>query len=151
MTTLTRNDWLNMAIALAFLVLIVLGVVTFQNSKAIRQSEKLVTESYAVREKTRQLISSIKDMQTGERGYLLAKDPSYLVPYHTGIESVQQSFQDLGVLTQDHASQQRRLNELRKLYDAKQEHLARTIELREQEPMPETDWPSVELVLSGAR
>lgn len=149
MTAWKRHHWLNLAIALAFLAVIVLGMVTFRNSMAIRQSEKMVTHSYAVREATRELLASISDMQTEHRGYLLTKEPSYLKPYHAGIKSLESVFSRLRTLTQDYISQQERLDKLQELCETHRQHMAKTIELRDLEPAPDKTAEYMQLVESS--
>jgi PAS domain S-box-containing protein len=149
MTARKRHYWLNLAIALAFLAVIVFGFVTFRNSMAIRQSEKMVTHSYAAREATRELLASISDMQTGQRGYLLTKEPSYLEPYHAAIKSVESDFSRLRNLTLEFTSQQERLNKLQGLSETYREHLAKSIEARDLERPPDQTPEYLQLVHSG--
>ena len=57
------TPWIAVGIALTSVAVIVFGVATYRNTVAVRQSEALVVRSYAVREKTRELLSSVKDME----------------------------------------------------------------------------------------
>ena len=77
---------------LGFVAVAVFGVVTYHNTVAVRQGEALVAHSYAVRETTRELLSSVKDMETGQRGFLITGAPAYLEPYHAGLEDVEEEF-----------------------------------------------------------
>ncbi len=127
-----RRFWLPTAIAIAFLAVAVLGVVTYKNTIDIRQGERRVINSYAIREVTHRLFSAVKDMETGERGYLLTGNPSYLEPYHAGIEKVRTDFAKLRQLNANNPSRQRHLDELERLVDQKEEELAATIAMRRQ-------------------
>ena len=100
------THWILIAIALAFAVVALFGVLTWQNIVNIRQSEALVAKSYAVREATRELLSSVKDMETGQRGFLLTSDPAYLEPYHSGVDDMNEEFERLQKLTRDDESRQ---------------------------------------------
>ncbi len=141
--------WLTPAIALAFAVVAVFGIVAYQNTGAVLQSETLVTHSYAVREATRELLSSIKDMETAQRGFLITGDSSYLEPYQAGVNDVEKEFTRLGSLTRDNPIQQRHLNKLRQLYNDKQVLLVETIRLRREEPGPALSDETFQIVISG--
>ncbi len=101
------TSWIALAIALAFVAVAVFGIVTYHNTVAVRQGEALVAHSYAVRETTRELLSSVKDMETGQRGFLITGVPAYLEPYHAGLDEVEEEFARLRKLTQDNPAQQR--------------------------------------------
>ena len=69
-----RTYWLPAAIAAAFVAIALFAIVTYVNTLAIRESEKSVAQAYAVREATQQMLSAMKDAETGQRGYLLTGD-----------------------------------------------------------------------------
>lgn len=81
------------------------------------------------------LLSDIKDIETGQRGFLLTQDNSYLVPYYTGKTATRESLDRLMYLTSDNPLQQQRLNEIQKLIKLKFEELALTIQLTQENNM----------------
>ena len=124
------TSWLTLAIALVFAAVTMFGVITYRNTIAVRRGESLIARSYAVREATRELLSSVKDMETGQRGFLITGRRSYLEPYQAALERVEDVFSRLQTLTHEHPHQQQRLGQLRQLVHDKQAVLAEAIKLR---------------------
>ncbi len=149
MTNPKRIYGLTVAIIAAFLAVAVFGVVSYLNTRTIRASERRVARSYAVRETANRLLSSIKDMQTGQRGYLLTGDKSFLQPYRDGLASVEDEFEQLRQLTQGDANQVAHLQQVRTAYEVKKSHLAKTIALRDATPGPRISDEVLEIVRSG--
>jgi signal transduction histidine kinase len=89
-----------------------------------------VRHSYEVLGTLDDVISSIKDAETGQRGFLLTGRPDYLEPYGKGVARAERAIEQLTVLTRDSPEQQRRLAQLRPLASAKIEELRQTIALR---------------------
>ena len=77
---------------------------------------------------TQELLGQLRDAETGQRGYLLAQNPSYLEPYYSGLESIWHHFRTLKQLTEDNSAQQQRLTEIELLMVDKFNELNETIE-----------------------
>src|SRR5262245_11287030 len=58
--------------------------------RAALQATGKVRQSDAVIEAVQGLRSTVQDAETGQRGYLLTRDASYLTPYETAIATIQQ-------------------------------------------------------------
>lgn len=78
-------------------------------------------------------LSVMKDAETGQRGYLLTGDKSYLEPYNQAITDIDKYIQQLQNLTADNANQQRRITILKQQIKVKLNELKQTIELRQTE------------------
>ena len=83
------------------------------------------------------LLSTIKDAETGQRGYLLTDKASYLEPYNAAVGAWEKPFGDLETLTHDNPTQQGRLRELKPLVEKKFDELKKTIELRDKQAKAE--------------
>ena len=129
-----RIYWLPIAIVLAFVAVAIFGVITFRNTFRVREVEQRVAKSYAVREATHELLSAIKDMETGERGYLLTGNERYLDPYHAGIQDAERGFTRLKKLVVDNSMQLEQLAQMRELIDERRKQLDHTIALRSENP-----------------
>ena len=125
-----RTSWISWAIIVAFMAVSAFGIVIYRNTVAVRQDEALVNRSYAIREKTQALLSMVKDMETGQRGFVITGVLSYLEPYYAGLNDVQEEFARLRRLTQDEPAQHRRLDRLQRLVHEKRAVLAEAIKLR---------------------
>ncbi len=77
--------------------------------------------------------SSLKDTETGQRGYLLTQNEDYLEPYNYGLLLATSSLQQLKSLTQDNPVQQQRLDKLNQLMNLKLAELKRTVTLAQQD------------------
>src|SRR6476469_560632 len=77
------------------------------------------------------MLSTLKDAETGQRGYLITGTPSYLAPYNRAIAQIHQRVQQLQTLTSDNQNQQQRLQTLQPLVDAKLAELNQTIQLQQ--------------------
>jgi len=73
-------------------------------------------------------LMSMKDAETGQRGYLLTQNSKYLEPYHTGIKNIKEYYQKLMVLTQD-KSNKKLLTDIQLLEIKKITELQKTIDL----------------------
>ena len=78
------------------------------------------------------LLSSLKDMQTGQRGYVITKDNSYLEPYYLGIRETTQYFQELKTITSDNKAQQNHLIEIQKQMQLQFAELEKTVLLTQE-------------------
>ncbi len=92
----------------------------------VKHTNQVLTQS----EKT---LSIIKDAETGQRGYLLTGDKTYLEPYNQATTKIDEYVQKLQKLTADNPHQQRRITILKQQIDTKLAELKQTVELREKQ------------------
>ncbi len=144
-----RTHWLTFAIIASFFAVAIFGIVSYVNTRTIRTSEQRVSKSYAVREVTNELLSSIKDMQTGQRGFLLTGERDYLQPYLDGLKQVEDHFAILDELTTGNILQTQHLVELRKVFEEKKAHLAKSIAMRENSNDERVSDAALAMVRSG--
>ncbi len=116
--------------ALALLVILVLGLLSYRNTKDLIEGTNLRAHTFEVLGRLGNLISALQDAETGQRGYLLVGEESYLEPYNEGIASANKALQDLRALTSDNPAQQNRLAVLEPLVADKLDELQKTIDLR---------------------
>ncbi|MCC9602402.1 CHASE3 domain-containing protein [Stieleria sp. JC731] len=145
-----RNSyWLPAAIALAFVAIAIFGVVTFHNTIAVREGEQEIARSYIIRETTRELLSSMKDMETGQRGFLITGNELYLDAYFRGLENVELNFTQLKDLIHENKVQRQHLEQVKHLNEDRKAYLAETIQLRRDSPGPTIPTAVLELLSSG--
>lgn len=68
-----------------------------------------VTHTVTLNAKLETLVSTVKDAETGQRGFLLTNESEYLQPYVTARDDIKSQIAELGELIGDDATQQRRL------------------------------------------
>ena len=114
------------------ILLVAIGAIAHQAIDELIQTSYWVTHTHQVTEKVANALSSMKDAETGQRGYLLTGDESYLEPFNSVHDTVTASIRDLRELTADNPEQRRRIDEAEKLINAKFAELKQTIALRKQ-------------------
>jgi CHASE3 domain sensor protein len=115
---------------LAAFTLVVIAVVCYRNANLLIDTERWVAHTHQVRTELADLLSQLKDAETGQRGYIIAGQESYLEPYKAGLAAIKLTTADLKNLTSDNPNQQRRLTAITPLIESKLSELKETIELR---------------------
>jgi CheY-like chemotaxis protein/CHASE3 domain sensor protein len=105
------------------------GVFSYQSLKSRTETAGLLTTTLRVREELERLLSSVKDAETGQRGFLLTGDEGYLAPYSAARAEVPAEFALLRSMIRD-TEQLKRLAEAENLINQKLAELDETIELR---------------------
>ncbi len=90
---------------------------------------KWVNHTHKVIIETEYYLSALQDTETGQRGYLLTNNPSYLEPYYKGLVAAKESFSKLLFLVSDNPVQTKRLNTINALMKLKLDELKETISL----------------------
>ncbi|HXZ80009.1 MAG TPA: CHASE3 domain-containing protein [Terriglobales bacterium] len=100
--------------------------------KDTQNTVAVTKEGFAIQAGIAAVLQDLTDMETGQRGFLLTGDPSYLQPYNDAKGRVGTDFSDLRKMLankEDHASSL--LSQIESLTNAKQAEMQRTIDLRE--------------------
>ena len=85
--------------------------------------------TYKVLDSSDMFLSTMKDAETGQRGYLLTGNKSYLEPFLDAQKQIPVQLDELRRLTKDNPDQQQRLARLTPLVDAKLSVMSQTLEL----------------------
>jgi PAS domain S-box-containing protein len=115
---------------------VLLGLLLFGNSLMTKHrldlqvgSAQKVLEERQILSDLQQAQSTLKDAESGQRGYLLTGDPKYLEPYDRAKTQIGPLINDLASLTADNPSQQANIADLRTLAGEKMDELAQTVAL----------------------
>jgi signal transduction histidine kinase len=103
------------------LVVLVIGIATFEVVGRFQESRRWVEHTRQVLAAAQDARTALVDIETGQRGYLIAGDTAYLAPFHAGMQALQDDTTRLRRLTSDNAAQQHRLDVLSPLI---REHVA---------------------------
>ncbi|MBE9180457.1 response regulator [Oculatella sp. LEGE 06141] len=107
-----------------------IGLLSYQSAIRLMEASRRVTHTYLVLSDLENLLSTIKDAETGQRGYIITGEEEYLVPYRQAQEQLQQKVADLRNLTTDNDFQQQRLDELELLINRRVAVLEEVLALR---------------------
>jgi two-component system CheB/CheR fusion protein len=123
----SRAFLLGAAIVVAALV--VFGWLVYVDSQSVVGEARWVDHTLEVLLHLERAASALKDSESGQRGYLLTGNTSYLRPYDAAISQVRENLDALRRLTLNNAEQQHQVSEFEGLAQQKLEELAATIRL----------------------
>ncbi|WEK44774.1 MAG: response regulator [Candidatus Sphingomonas colombiensis] len=133
-SALTRKTGLDartvLGLAAMILFFIVSGVVTYFNVRVLLDDSTKIQHSHIVIRSIDDLLSTVQDAETGQRGYLLTGSDRYLEPYRDAASSVASQVERVAALTVDNPTEAARMVVLRRHIRGKFAELAETIELR---------------------
>ena len=117
------------AFGLAFILLTGASFTSCVALLKFKRSSQWVNHTNQVLAQTEMVFSEVKDAETGQRGYLLTRKSRYLQPYYSAVYRTPENLQTLRQLTSDNLNQQKRIQQLQLLIDAKFAELKQTIDL----------------------
>ncbi len=115
---------------IALLAVVLIAWFSFQSLQTREQSAQRVTQSSTAMEQLQVLVSTVKDAETGQRGFLLSGQERYLSPYTAARMQLTGDLKRLTELLADSPAQMERLALMQRYIDMKFEELAQTIALR---------------------
>ena len=101
-----------LATFVSLLLLVFLSWVTFNHFEEMGKRTNDVAHSYQIRFLNKELIKTLVDIETGQRGFLLSHQEHFLVPYQKGLDNIKQFQTDLRELVRDNDVQLKRLDSL---------------------------------------
>src|SRR5438445_12769108 len=107
---LLRN--LQIGFGLSLLILIVSSIASYSRIQNLLESARWVDHTDYVINRTELTLSTLKDAETGQRGYLLTGDTIYLRPYYGAQEKALTLVNDLRSMTMDDPEQTENIKEL---------------------------------------
>jgi PAS domain S-box-containing protein len=113
-------------------ILVLIGGICYQNSQVLVENSNQVRITQELINRREKLLSLIKDAETGQRGYLLTGNKSYLEPYQIAVNQINQEIKTLKSLTAKQKHQQQQIANLETLIDAKLAFTKYTINLRQE-------------------
>jgi len=115
------------AFSLALAILVFINVLLFVILNRNTKQDGHVIHTYDVIQVSNNLLSTVKDAETAQRGYIITKDPKFLQPYMHSVKTKDSLFLKLEQLTQDNKIQQNRLEGIQKLIQNKYLFIEETI------------------------
>ena len=125
--------FLKIIFVLSVAIIFFIGGVTFKHITVLKKSSVWVRNSYEVNLELEKLMSYIKDAETGQRGYIISKDESYLKPYYSSKDLIRNSFNNVSRLLKNNSTQESNLKKLLFYINKKQNYLSKSIYLIQQE------------------
>jgi PAS domain S-box-containing protein len=88
------------------------GILAYLSQQSLVRSQHWVEHTREVIYRAERVISLLKDLETGNRGYLLTREKEFLEPYYLAKDSLGPAMDSLRHFTRDNPLQQRRLDTL---------------------------------------
>ncbi|HNP32942.1 MAG TPA: CHASE3 domain-containing protein [Flavobacterium sp.] len=112
-----------------------ISAITYKHISLLSNSSKWVNHSYDVNLELERLMSYIKDAETGQRGFLITKDSTYLIPYLQSKEKIDRSFAMVKKYTKNNPNQEDNLRKLEFFISKRQNYLSAILHLSLNKPL----------------
>jgi CHASE3 domain sensor protein/HAMP domain-containing protein len=122
---------LRLGLGLSLILLILSSLASYISINNLIKNADLVAHSNNVINGLDNSISSLKDAETGQRGYLLTGNKVFLEPYIGAKERVNALYNQIKTETRDNAYQQRKIDTLKEILDSRLNIIERTIKVKE--------------------
>ncbi|WP_395063425.1 CHASE3 domain-containing protein [Flavobacterium sp.] len=131
--------FLKIIFVLSIAIIFFIGGVTFKHITILKKSSIWVTNSYEVNMELEKLLSYIKDAETGQRGYIISRDETFLKPYYNSKGLIKKSYNNITRLTKNSRTQQSNLKKLLFYINKRQNYLSKSIYLIQQDEYQRSD------------
>ncbi|BAP77630.1 two-component sensor [Pseudomonas sp. MT-1] len=99
----TLISWHWLAFLIAFILLVALGWQGKQTQQQVLATNLSVSHSLEIITASQYMLTSLQDIETGARGFVLTGDPSYLESYELGLRQIEAHRRGLQRLLEDRA------------------------------------------------
>jgi methyl-accepting chemotaxis protein len=117
---------------LAVVVMAVIGISSYSAINRLIDSDNWRKHSYEVINELTNVLSLMKDAETGQRGFVITSEDRYLEPYYKATPQIDSCIKNLQKLTVDNPAQQQRVADLKGRTAEKFNELGETIALRKE-------------------
>ena len=115
---------------LAVAAVAIIALLSYQSLQATTATAANLTQTIEVLGRLESLLSTVIDAETGQRGFLLTGEESYLAPYTDAKDALPEEIKSMRALLVNRPEQRRRLDELESLTNLKMAELDSTVTLR---------------------
>lgn len=111
-------------------ILTCIGIYLFTSIHKYKDESKWVNHTYEVLSDAQNAISSLQDIESSCRGYVITGKANYLDRYHVSLARIGSTYDHLKYLTRDNFTQQLRLDSIHELFQTKIDFAKKVILLR---------------------
>lgn len=124
-----RETRRRLVITLSLILVLAAGVAALFLVQGVDSQIRDVQHTYELRRQARELIQSLIDAETGQRGYLLTQDDAYLEPYRKAVTSLDATYRNLSEMVAANPSQKVRVAGIAESIEQKRAEMATTISM----------------------
>jgi CHASE3 domain sensor protein len=114
---------------IGFALLIAAGVAALYMANRASEAEQWIVRTMDVRRSARVILVQLLNAETGQRGFVLSENVTFLEPFNRAEASLQVAIAELLALTSDSSDQQERVRNLKPKIEALMEKFRRTVTL----------------------
>ncbi|MEG2312719.1 CHASE3 domain-containing protein, partial [Brevundimonas sp.] len=107
------ESWAALGLAIVLAFFCTTSLIAYMNIQVLRTNNQQIMHTHRVIVGIDGLMTTMLDAETGQRGYLLTGNPSYLMPYERAAQGVEERLSELADLTKDNPTQTAHLNQAR--------------------------------------
>jgi PAS domain S-box-containing protein len=115
---------------LVLAILLINALVSYSATRRLIDNERLVGHTHEVLSELQDVMSTMDDAETGERGYILTGEKSYLEPYQSAVGAIHARVEKLAQLTADNPNWQAHLPALEREIAGRLDNLKSQIDRR---------------------
>ncbi len=127
---LTLNQKILAGFITSSLILFLVALISFKNSEKYAATNKMVNHTHEVLYELEQILVASVDAETGERGYIITGNDTYLEPFVRAKSDILDHLKKVKDLTTDNALQQKNVSALERQVNILSTHLQDCIEIR---------------------
>ena len=120
----------EIAIALMLVLLLGIGFVAYRSSTEFIASSAQVVHSREVRGNLQRILSLVEEIETGQRGYIITGESSFLEPYQRAADKIQERLAHVKTLTAHEPELRAQIETLVSLVNSRIAFAAESIDLR---------------------
>ena len=128
---------------LIFIILLVvltsISFISYIRIKELNTASDLVYHTNQVNLKLNEVLVNLTNAETGQRGFLLTMDSSFLIPYQGSNEKVKRNISEIDSLVSDNLEQKKNLKTLSFLIDERFRLLDKNLQLNYKQAIPATE------------
>lgn len=121
---------IGLGFAVTLAIFVIVGAVSYRSVTKQSEAAAWVAHTREVQNQLTELLSSLQDAETGQRGYVITGADSYLAPYTDGSARTEQIRRHIAELVADNPRQQARVDALAPLIADKLAELQQTVDVR---------------------
>ncbi|WP_254712369.1 CHASE3 domain-containing protein [Polaribacter sp. BM10] len=141
--------FLKITFGISLFVILCMGGLAYKHLQTLIKSFDLVEHTYEVNIELEQILSYLKDSETGQRGYLISEDTRFLESFFSGREKTNNSFARLKELTKKDERQQQKLRDLTILIDKNLNYFDETFKFSKNDNLDSKEFDA--LLLAGKK
>lgn len=120
----------QLGIGSILVLMVIVGAVSFWILESVIKAQGMVTHTVQVEMEVSDVVRSMVDCETGQRGFLLTGKEAFLEPYHKGQKDIQTNLADLKKLLSHNPAQLQRLKTMEDMIQKELDRFAETIKLK---------------------